>query len=246
MRNKLFFLLLTLAASLLAVSTAYAFPAGSDATWQEDPGFSFEEGYVGALLGSNQSHYDLNVKTSEPLQPAFLNQNFSTNQNNISGGVMAGYGVSFQHTYFGVEVSTQPLPVTATINRTDGVSGDPVSDKITSYNLGNLDFIPGYYFGRSFLTYARVGVGASYYKLDQKTDGVDEINSSTWSAGWRLGFGFDWRIAQHFGLGMDYIHSHYLNSDFSDTTSDVDGLEKDISLNSQTNNLIAAHLRYYF
>jgi opacity protein-like surface antigen len=246
MRNKISALLLATATAFIATPVAHALPTGSDALWQGDAGFSFEEGYIGFLLGSNQTKNKLNINTSNPDQPAFLKENFSASQSNFTGGLLAGYGVTYKRGYFGVEVSTQPLPVNTTMSHASALYyNTTVSDKITSYNIGNLDLIPGYYLAQNLLTYARVGVGANYYKLTQKTNGASEFNSSGTAAGLRLGVGADWRIAQHIGLGVDYIYSRYFTSNIIDSTGN-DGFEKDINVSSQTNNLIAAHLRYYF
>jgi opacity protein-like surface antigen len=247
MRNKLSVLLLTFTTAFVAVPAAQAEPNGSDSLWQNDAGFSFEEGYVGALLGNNQTKSNLGINISNPDQSVSLKENFSASQSNFTGGILAGYGVTYQRGYFGMEVSTQPFPVNTTINHASALDQNiAVSDKITSYNIGNLDFIPGYYLTRSLLTYARVGVGANYYKFSRITAGTNELNGSSLAAGWRLGVGADWRIAQHFGLGVDYIYSRYFTSNLVDSTSGFNNLEKDINMSSQINNLIAAHLRYYF
>jgi opacity protein-like surface antigen len=229
MRIKLSTLFLTLITIFTIAPAVYAVPIDATPLWQNDAGFSFEEGYVNFLLGNNQSRTNFSVST-----PTTAKQQLNADKNTVTAGIAAGYGATYKRGYFGVEISTQPIPFSTTSDRTSSIT-----DKITTYNIANLDFIPGYYFAQNFLTYGRIGVGANYYKFKEQTNSSTNVNDTAWAAGLRLGVGVDWRVAQHFGVGVDYIYSRYFSTNVSNTPSDI-------NINSQTNNLIAAHLRYYF
>lgn len=191
---------------LLVAPYVYAVPSNMRYEWQQDPSFSFEEGYIGALFGANRES--------------------TLDTTNVTAGITAGYGATYSHGYIGAELSSQPIAVTADLNKTT---------KVNTRNIINLDIIPGFYFTSDFLAYLRLGGGANYTKVSNTPGAFDE-NSVTFSV--RAGLGVDWRVADQWGLGLDYIYNR-------NDISNVNKLPQN-SPEALTNELVAAHLRYYF
>lgn len=157
MINKKLFLAIPLSA-LLITPSVYAVSSETRTAWQQDPTFTFEEGYIGAILGTNRES--------------------ALDSTNATGGIMAGYGAIISRFYIGAELSTQPIAVDAQLNNTT---------RINTRNIANLDVIPGYYITPDFLPYIRLGGGANYTKISGVSDQFDE-NSVTFSVRAGVGF----------------------------------------------------------
>lgn len=173
-------------------------------------GFSFGGGF--ADLKPKLAVYDLSGTSS------FLDGRFDNEKRtalHLLPGIYGGFGMNYRNFYIAGEASafynTLNKSVKQSFSRTTTSSVHNTEMKFQMPAMASLDILPGFINeARSFILYARFGLGAGWLKLNLK-DSVENLSESAnkIKLGYRMGAGLEYLFGEKFGMRLEYVYSRF-------------------------------------
>jgi outer membrane immunogenic protein len=230
--------------------------------------------YLGVNAGANWARSDATTSASSALLPGFVVPYFSpfdvTIINGIgsgsmagsgfTGGAQAGYNWQFNSTVVGLEADFGAFQGKASRTATGSVlPGSWATPTITSSVVADWLFTArgrlGWAFG-SLLPYVTGGVAVTHLRATNSYSDVGGIiggvPAGTWSAsktkaGWVIGGGLEWALAQNWSARVVYLHVDFSSINASGVVSNGFGYGSAISTSTDLSaDIVRAGLSYRF
>ena len=165
--------------------------------------------YVGGHGGYGWGDTDWNFVSSSGPVTDRASQSFSHDIKGGFGGGQVGYDWQSGKFVFGVEASWSASDINGTFLSTFGAADDVYNTKISDYFTvtGRL----GVAWDRA-LVYAKGGYANANIKVsttDVVPGNVGSASSSERHGGWAAGGGLEWKFAQNFSLGVEYLYLQF-------------------------------------
>lgn len=207
------------------------FQAGAASANSANPS-PFDGFYVGAEVGANQAVFDQSRSvnaSAEGLANFTANQNFDARAIAPIGGLLAGWGMTFNKLYLGLrlngDLSYPQKSTSQTI--TESIGNINLSSQTTAKlsNTYGATFVPGVLLSPNTLFYGLVGAEGS--SLSVTSNNVSSIGGNSLTAngserkevvGIRAGLGVEQYLAHHISIGLEYDFTAYDSASTSTAT----------------------------